>query len=102
MKRGEVWWLELPDEGRRPFLVLTRSAAIAVLDRVVAVPATRRRRDIPTEVALERSDGMPAACVLSLDNVRTLPKGLLTRRICELGVDRMGEVCAALRIATGC
>ena len=27
MNRGEVWWYELPDVGRRPGCVLTRQAA---------------------------------------------------------------------------
>ena len=51
VNRGEVWWAEHPDAGRRPYLVLTRQAAIPVLNRVLAVPATRTVRGIPTEVA---------------------------------------------------
>jgi mRNA interferase MazF len=100
--RGEVWWAEHPDAGRRPFLVLTREAAIPVLRRVLAVPATRTIRNIPTEVVLDLEDGMPERCALSFDNVTTLPKALLTERICRLGVDRLVEACRALRIATGC
>ena len=102
MNRGEVWWAEHPDAGRRPFLVLTRQAAIPVLQRVVAVPATRTIRGIPTEVVLDVEDGMPERCALSFDNVTTLPKALLTERICRVGVDRLSDACRALRIATGC
>jgi mRNA interferase MazF len=40
MARGEVWWVEDPASGRRPFLILTRDAAIPVLRNIVAVPAT--------------------------------------------------------------
>jgi mRNA interferase MazF len=100
--RGEIWWAEDPEAGRRPFLVLTREAAIPVLRRVVAVPATRTVRDIPTEVVVDQDDGMPERCALSFDNVTTLPKALLTERITRLGVERMGEVCRALAVATGC
>ncbi|MCC6222543.1 MAG: type II toxin-antitoxin system PemK/MazF family toxin [Thermoleophilia bacterium] len=102
MTRGEIWWAEHPAAGRRPFLVLTREAAIPVLARVVTVPATRTIRDIPTEVVLDLEDGMPERCALSFDNVTTIPKSLLTERICHLGVDRLVDVCRALRIATGC
>ena len=102
MTRGEVWWAEHPDAGRRPFLVLTREAAIPVLERLLVVPATRTVRGIPTEVVLTEADGMPTRCALSFDNVTTLPKSLLTTRICRLGVERLREVCRALRIATGC
>jgi mRNA interferase MazF len=100
--RGEVWWAEHPEAGRRPFLILTREAAIPVLTRVLAVPATRTIRNIPSEVLLSEDDGMPERCALSFDNVTTLPKALLTERICRLGVERLTEACRALKIASGC
>lgn len=102
MNRGEVWWAEHPEAGRRPFLILTRQAAIAVLTRVVAVPATRTIRKIPSEVVLDVDDGMPQRCALSFDNITTMPKSLLTKQICRLDVERMAEVCRALGAATGC
>ena len=45
---------------------------------------------------------MPAECVLSLDNLATLPKALFRERITRLSVARMTEVCRALALATGC
>lgn len=102
MTRGELWWAEHPEAGRRPFLVLTREAAIPVLQRVLAVPATRTIRGIPTEIVLDVEDGMPERCALSFDNVTTIPKSLLTGRICRLGADRLAEVCRALAVASGC
>lgn len=50
--RGEVWWYEDPRAGGGPFLVLTRDEAIPVLNQILAVPATRTIRRIPTEVRL--------------------------------------------------
>ena len=91
MTRGEIWWAEHPEAGQRPFLVLTR-----------AVPATRTIRGIPTEVVLDADDGMPQRCALSFDNVTTIPKALLTERICRLGVERLTDACRALRAAAGC
>jgi mRNA interferase MazF len=100
--RSEIWWVEHPDAGRRPFLVLTRQAAIPVLHSVLAVPATRTIRQIPTEVVLDRKDGMPEECALSLDNLTTVPKDFFRARITRLSVERMGEVCRALSLASGC
>lgn len=100
--RGEVWWAEHPDAGRRPFLVLTRQAAVPILKAVLAVPATRTIRRIPTEVVLDSSDGMPEECALSLDNVTVVPKELFRERITWLSVARMSEVCRALSVASGC
>lgn len=100
--RGEVWWYEHPDQGRRPYLILTRDEAIPVLKQVVAAPATRTIRGIPTEVRLDADDGLPASCVLALDNVTTVRVALCTERITALAPDRLREVCKALHAATAC
>lgn len=102
MSRGEVWWLGDTAGARRPYLILTRQVAIPILHSVLAVPTTRTVRDIPTEVQLDRADGMPDACALSLDNTTLMPKDYFTEPICTLGPERMREVCAALREATDC
>jgi mRNA interferase MazF len=102
VNRGDVWWGEIPDLGRRPYLILTRDPAIAVLKRVTVVPATRTIRSIPSEVPLDRTDGMAVDCVLTVDNIVTVRKSHLTERITRLGPARMAEVCRALSYATAC
>ncbi len=102
MSRGDVCWLELPEEGRRPVCVLTRREAIPVLRNVLVALVTRTLRDIPTEVRLRSDDGMALECAISLDNVRTVPRALLTERITSLSGTRMHEVCRPLAAATGC
>ena len=100
--RGEVCWVEDPNHVRRPHLVLSREAAVPILHRLIAVPATRSIRGIATEVTLDERDGMPTECVLSLDNLRTIPKEYFRERITRLSSERMREVCRALALATGC
>ena len=102
VNRGDVWWYELPDIGRRPGCVLTRQAAIPVINAVLLAPATRTIRALPTEVRLGAEDGMPADCALSFDNLLTVPKVLLTERITTIAPERLDELCAALDIAAGC
>jgi mRNA interferase MazF len=102
VNRGDVWWVEHPEAGRRPACILTRQAAIQVLGSVLVAPATRTVRGIPTEVALARADGMPDDCALSFDNVTTVPKALLTERITAVPEARRDELCRALRAAAGC
>jgi mRNA interferase MazF len=102
VNRGEVWWGELPEAGRRPFLVMTRDRAIPVLNSVLAAPVTRTVRDIPTEVPLGPDDGMPVECAVSFDNLRVVPKGNLTERICTLAPRRLVEACQALANAVDC
>lgn len=82
--------------------MLTRDGAIPVLNEVLAVPATRTIRGIPTEVELDHRDGMPSSCVLALDSTSLVRVSLLTERITRLGPARMRAVCDALATATGC
>jgi len=97
-----VWWYELPGSGRRPGCILTRQAAIPVLNVVLLAPATRTIRGIATQVRLGPEDGMPTECALSFDNLVTVPKALLTERITRLPPTRLGELCVALDVAAGC
>ena len=45
---------------------------------------------------------MPKDCALSFDDLTTVPKALLTERITRLNRAKLGELCAALKVATGC
>ena len=101
-RRGEVWWGEIEGVGRRPFLVMTRTAAIPVLNSVLAAPVTRTVRDIPTELPLGPDDGMPTDCAASFDNLRVVPKTHLVDRVCALEPLRLLEACRALRAAVDC
>lgn len=101
-RRGEVWWGEIEEVGRRPFLVMTRSAAIPVLHSVLAAPVTRTVRNVPTELALGPDDGMPTDCAASFDNLRVVPKAYLVDRVCTLEPNRLVEACTALRAAVDC
>lgn len=100
--RGEVWWYEHPAASARPVLVLTRSAACPVLNQLLAVPATRTVRGIPTEVSLGADHGMPVDCVLTLDNVTLVRPEFCTTRITVLDTTVMHQVCRALADATDC
>lgn len=101
-QRGEIWWGEIEEVGRRPFLVMTRSAAIPVLNQVLAAPITRTVRSIPTELPLGPDDGMPEECAASFDNLRVIPKTHLVEQITALNVVQLGEACSALRAAVDC
>ncbi len=102
VSRGEVWWSEDEHLGRRPVLVLSRAAVLPVLARPLVAPLTTRVRGLPTEVALDRDDGLPQPCVVSLDNVQPLAASSLVERITQLSPERMMAVCRAMAVATDC
>lgn len=102
-RRGEVWWCEPPDVGRRPVVVLSRDAAIPRLRRALVAPCTTTIRDLPSEVLLEPGDDpIPLPSAVNLDSVESVAIAVLTDRIGTLSVSRMRDVCAALAVATDC
>jgi mRNA interferase MazF len=102
MKRGEIWWAELPaPAGRRPVVLLSRDEAYAVRELVIVAPITSRVRRIATEVALDREDGLPRACVANLDTITTIPKATLTQKLTALTPAKLAAVENALRFAVG-
>jgi len=102
VKRGEIWWAELPrPAGRRPVILLSRDEAYEVRRLVTVAPVTIRVRGIPVEVPLGPKDGMPRECVANLDTVTTIPKDALRERLTVLSRPKMAAVDAALRFALG-
>ena len=93
MRRGEVWWADLPKPaGRRPVLLLSRDTAYEVRTSVTVAPITRKIRSIPTEVRLGKEDGMPEECVANLDKILTIPKSALSERLTVLASDKMARI----------
>jgi mRNA interferase MazF len=100
MKRGEVWWVDMPAPGGRcPALLLSRDAAYRVRAAITVAPVMRTIRNIPVEVILDRSDGMLARCVVNLDDITTLPKVLIKQRITALSTEKILQVDQAIRFA---
>jgi mRNA interferase MazF len=100
MKRGEVWWANLPKPvGRRPVVLLSRNAAYAVRASVTVAPVTRTVYEIPVEVRLGPEDGMPANCVINLDNILTIPKQNLDRSLTSLTPEKLALVERAIKFA---
>src|SRR5579863_6746029 len=97
MKQYEVWWASLPKPaGRRPILLLGRNEAFSYLNKFVAVEVTSTIRSIAVEVSLGPTEGLPVKCVANFDNIRTVARSSLTKRIGQLSPRRYAEVKRAL------
>jgi mRNA interferase MazF len=102
-RRGELWWCELPDIGRRPVVVLSRDAAIPRLGRTLIAPCTTTIRGLPSEVILEPgNDPVPLQSAVNLDSVESVSIAVLVDRLGTLSSQRMREMCAALEVAVDC
>lgn len=72
--RNDITWADLgPPAGRRPVCVLTRDAAASVLSAIACAPITRTIRGIRSEVEIGPEQGLPESCVISCDNIITVP-----------------------------
>jgi mRNA interferase MazF len=101
--RGEVWWCELPEIGRRPVVVLSRDAAIPRLRRTLIAPCTTTIRDLASEVVVEpQEDPVPRRSAINLDSVESVSVAVLVERLGRLSDSRMRAVCAALEVAVDC
>lgn len=102
-RRGDLWWCDLPEVGRRPVLVLSRDAAIPRLRRTLVAPCTTTVRGLPSEVVLEPGeDPVPRRTAVNLDSVESVSIAVLTERLGALSGDRMRAVCVALEVAVDC
>jgi mRNA interferase MazF len=99
-RQGEIWWAET-EHKRRPVLVVTRSEAVGVLTGIVVAPVSRTVRDIPTEIPLDRDEGLPSECAASFDNLQRIRRSALAERVGALG-PRRKEICVALRALADC
>ncbi len=102
-ERGEIWWCELPEVGRRPVVVLSRDAAIPRLRRALIGPCTTTIRGLPSEVVLEPGDDpVLRTSAVNLDSVESVSIAVLVERLGRLSDGRMDQVCEALAVAVDC
>ena len=100
MKRGEIWWAELPlPIGRRPVVLLSRDEAYPIRNAITVAEVTTTIRDIPVEVPLGPEDGLPERCVANLDTIITIRKELLRERISLLSAEKISQVNQAIKFA---
>ncbi len=100
MKHGEIRWYKFsrPDK-KRPVLILTRDSVLAYLGEVTVAPISTTIRDIPSEVALSKEDGMPRDCAINCDHLQTVSKGKVGALITTLSPIKKATVGQAIRFA---
>ncbi len=82
-------------------MILTRDSALEFLGEVTVAPITSTIRDIPSEVPLTESDGMPRDCAINLDHIQTVATGKIGPVITTLGPRKMSEIRSACLFALG-
>jgi mRNA interferase MazF len=65
----------------RPVVVLTRELVRPHMARVTVAPITSTVRGLSTEIPVGPANGLEHACVVSCDNIVTVPKSALGHQI---------------------
>jgi mRNA interferase MazF len=102
VRRGEIWFASTGPGGDRPVLVLTRDPVADRIGVIVVAHLTTTIRGVSSELRLGTADGLRRECVVSFDNLHTLPRQALRRRVAVLSPARMREACSVLADALGC
>ena len=83
----------------RPALVLTREAARAAMTKVTVAPITSTIKGLSSEVRLGPDNGLDHDCVVSLDNVLTVPTDSLGRIVGYLSDRQEAQLAHAVVMA---
>lgn len=96
-EHGEVWWADV--DKRRPVVVVSRDDARGARMLATVAAVTRTARGLQSEVELDERDGLPGSCVANCDDLNTIAKARLVRRVGRLSEVKMVELQEALRFA---
>jgi mRNA interferase MazF len=83
----------------RPVVILTRELVRPHLDRVTVAPITTTILGLSTEVPLGRANGLDHPCVISCDNIVTVPPSALGRQLGFLLPAQEAALTAAIQAA---
>ena len=83
-------------------LVLTRDPVADRIGAIVVAHLTTTIRGLSSELRLGATDGLRRDCVVSFDNLHTLPRVAFRRRAAVLTPVRMHDACRVLADALGC
>ena len=102
VRRGEVWFADVPGDKRRPVLVMTRDPLGRVLHSVLCAPISSVIRELSSEVAIGPGAGLASESVANFDNLFLLDRSRLVRRLGHASAETMEAACGALAIAVDC
>lgn len=111
MKRGEIWWADLPSPVgsgpgyKRPVLVVQSNPFnVSRISTVVVVTMTSNLglAEAPGNVRVAKSDsGLPQPSVVNVSQLITLDRSILTSKIKTLAGAAMDKVDSGLKLVLG-
>jgi mRNA-degrading endonuclease toxin of MazEF toxin-antitoxin module len=100
MRRGDIWFIDFPDDKVRPGVIMTRDQSIDGLIRLVVVPVTTRQRGLDIEVELAPpASPLPRLSYCKCDELYTLDKTHFVDFVGHLDTDDLNAVAEAVSLA---
>jgi mRNA interferase MazF len=96
-EHGEIWWAAA--DKRRPVLIVSRDDARGARTLTTVASITRTPRGLASEVEIDQREGLPVPCVANCDDLTTIAKARLVRRVGRLSEVKLMELDDALRFA---
>lgn len=96
-EHGDIWWANL--RKRRPVVVVSRDDVRGARLRTTVAFVTTTIRGLASEVELDERDGLHRRCVANCDDIVTISKAALSRRVGRLSEHKLVELDDALRFA---
>ncbi len=96
-EHGEIW--EAVADKRRPVAVVSRDDVAGRRATTTVAAITSSIRGLPTEVVLDHRDGFPQVCAINCDDLKTIQKASLERRLGRLSETKIDSLDDALRFA---
>jgi len=96
-EHGEIWWATA--DKRRPVVVVSRDDPRGARTQATVASITRTARGLASEVELDERDGLPRPCVANCDDLQTISKSRLIRRVGRLSEIKLLELDEALKFA---
>ena len=104
MNRGMLYWVELPDDKRRPALIISPAMRNEAAKTVLVVPISSQLRFGPWHVALRSGEaGLHKSSVAKCEDVQPVRRELFNPRPIggPLSAERMREIEGAVMSALG-
>ncbi len=96
-EHGEIWEALL--DKRRPVAIVSRDDVGGRRARTTVATITSAIRDVPTHVPVDRRDGLDRLSVVNCDELFTIPKERLVRRVGRLSEAKIAALDDAVRFA---
>jgi mRNA interferase MazF len=96
---GEIWWANV--DKRRPVAIASRDDTGAARQRTTVAAITTTIRGIPSEIRVNEREGLEGPSAINCDELITIDKARLVRRVGRLSESRMREFHHALAFALG-